>query len=977
MSAAGEHTPVLLGRNLCKTFPRETGEIVQALDGVSLEARHGTLTALVGPDGAGKTTLIRLAAGLLTADSGELKVLGIDVRTDPQQVQARIGYMPQRFGLYEDLTVQENLSLYADLHGLTAAERRERYPRLLDMTALGPFLDRLAGRLSGGMKQKLGLACTLVRSPELLLLDEPTVGVDPLSRRELWQIILQLVHEQGLTVLLSTSYLDEAERCGHVVVLHQGKVLTQGRPEEVSAVAAGRTFLADPPPGQPARQLQARLLDDPTVVDAVPEGGRVRFIRKDQADTASSIDPSATVVPVQARFEDGFMVLLRQTAERAATASMTLDRPPEQQENPVAVEVRDLVRRFGKFTAVDHVSFEVRRGEIFGLLGPNGAGKTTTFRMLCGLLPASSGTLRVAGVDLGQARASARQRIGYVAQKFSLYGQLSVTENLEFFASAYGLQGARKRERIEWALQQFDLTPLARLPSGQLPGGYKQRLAMAAALLHEPEILFLDEPTSGADPLARREFWRRITALAEQGVTVIVTTHFMEEAEYCDRVVILDAGKVLAQGTPAEVRARGRETEGRAPTMEDAFIAIVEEARRPEAPNDSTSPARRAVPAVRIPHSLWLPASLRRVWSLVKKEARQIVRDPSSIAIGIVLPLLLILLFGYGLSLDVMDVPVAVVLEGPSPAATELASSFQLSPYFDARMLASMPEAEALMRARKVDAIVRIRPDFGRNLALGDAEVQILVHGTDANRARIIQVYAQGAIGQWAARRTAEGKDVGSGPVAVRDRLWFNEANDSHYFLVPGLVVLVMTLIGAMLTALVMAREWERGTLEALFVTPVRSGEILLGKTIPYFALGMIGLALCLLASKFAFHVPFRGSLWVLTGASMLYLLVALSLGLLISSAVKSQFVASEVTLLVTFLPAVMLSGFLFDLRSMPAAVRLLTYALPARYYVALLQSSFLAGDVWGVILPNSSVLAGMAAVLLILTRGATRKKLE
>jgi pyoluteorin transport system permease protein len=371
-----------------------------------------------------------------------------------------------------------------------------------------------------------------------------------------------------------------------------------------------------------------------------------------------------------------------------------------------------------------------------------------------------------------------------------------------------------------------------------------------------------------------------------------------------------------------------------------------------------------------------LPAKLRRVWSLVGKEARQIVRDPSSIAIGVVLPVLLILLFGYGLSLDVRHVPLAIVLEGPSPAATELAASFQLSPYFDVQLLTSMSRAEELMLARKVDGIVRIRPDFARHLSLGDAEVQILVHGTDANRARIIQGYAQGAVSQWAARRAAEGREVSAGPVSLQDRLWFNEANESRYFLVPGLIVLIMTLIGSLLTALVMAREWERGTLEALFVTPVRADEILLGKTLPYFALGMIGLALCLLAAKFLFHVPFRGSVWVLTGVSMLYLLVALGIGLLISSAVKSQFVASQVTMLVTFLPALMLSGFLFDLRSMPAPVRLVTYALPARYYVALLQTVFLAGDIWGVILPNAAVLAGMAAVLLLLTRGATRKKL-
>jgi pyoluteorin transport system ATP-binding protein len=607
-----EHTKVLFGRDIRKTFRRESGELVHALDGISLVVEHGTLTALVGPDGAGKTTLIRLTAGLMQLDEGELKILGIDVSVDPQQVQDRIGYMPQKFGLYEDLTVQENLDLYADLHGVTVDERRERYRRLMGMTALGPFTRRLAGRLSGGMKQKLGLACTLVRSPELLLLDEPTVGVDPLSRRELWEIILQLVKDQGLTVLLSTSYLDEAERCDHVIVMHEGKVLKQGRPSDVSGLAAGRVFLAEPPTSRKAREFQARLLDHPDVLDAVPEGGRVRLVlRESPAHPLSFIPhPSEAVAP---RFEDGFMVLLRQTRSKTDKETIRPDmetrRPGGKEiedfsslspkpmvslsaQEPV-VQVRDLLRQFGSFVAVDHINFDVQRGEIFGLLGPNGAGKTTTFRMLCGLLMASSGTLRVAGVDLRRARASARQRIGYVAQKFSLYGQLSVAENLDFFASAYNLRGERKRDRIEWALQQFDLAALAELPSGQLPGGYKQRLAMAAALLHDPEILFLDEPTSGADPLARREFWRRITTLSEQGVTVVVTTHFMEEAEYCDRVAIMDAGRVLAQGTPAEIRSRAHATAGREPTMEDAFIAVVEEAREGES-NGRTVPGSAA-----------------------------------------------------------------------------------------------------------------------------------------------------------------------------------------------------------------------------------------------------------------------------------------------------------------------------------------------------------------------------------------------
>ena len=374
--------------------------------------------------------------------------------------------------------------------------------------------------------------------------------------------------------------------------------------------------------------------------------------------------------------------------------------------------------------------------------------------------------------------------------------------------------------------------------------------------------------------------------------------------------------------------------------------------------------------------SIAVTGGSRRVWSLVKKEMRQIVRDPSSIAIGIVLPVVLILLFGYGMSLDVTHLPVAIVLEDPSPTSTDLAASFELSRYFDVQKTTSMRRAEDWMLTRKVDGIVRIRPDFSRRLSRGDAEVQLLVHGIDANRARIIQGYVQGAIGVWAARRSAEGEQVLFGPVQVQNRLWFNETNESRYFLVPGLIVLVMTLIGALLTSLVVAREWERGTMEALFVTPVRPGEILLGKTIPYFVLGMIGLVLCLISAKFLFHVPFRGSVVVLIGVSMLYLLVALALGLLISSALKSQFVASQITLLVTFLPAVMLSGFLFDLRSLPAVVQLITYLLPARYYVTLLQTIFLVGDIWAVILPNAAVLAAMMTVLLWLARRAIRKQL-
>jgi ABC-2 type transport system permease protein len=376
------------------------------------------------------------------------------------------------------------------------------------------------------------------------------------------------------------------------------------------------------------------------------------------------------------------------------------------------------------------------------------------------------------------------------------------------------------------------------------------------------------------------------------------------------------------------------------------------------------------------PRQVRSPSRLRRIWALMRKESFEVVRDPSSVTIGIVMPVILVLLFGYGLSLDLKNVPVAVVMEDVSPDARELVAGFQLSPYFDARLIASMPYARQLMLERKVDAIVRVRSDFSRNLAKGDVQVQVLVHGADANTARIIQVYAQGAVSQWAARRAAEGRPMVNAGVTVRNRLWFNEANDSHYFLVPGLIVLIMTLIGAFLTALVMAREWERGTFEAMFVTPIRPGEILVGKTAPYFTLGMVGLFLCILSGQYLFQVPLRGSVLVLAVVSALYLLVTLATGLLISSVTRSQFVASQVALVVTFLPAMMLSGFLFDLRSMPPVIHAITYIVPARYYVALLQTIFLAGDIWSVIVPNAAVLAAMATGLLVLSRMATKKQL-
>ena len=592
---------IVIATDLNKTFKAEQKGLddVQALQGINMQIKTGQLTALVGPDGAGKTTFLRLIAGLYKPTAGSLEVLGMDVAKDPQSVQDRISYMPQKFGLYEDLSIQENLDLYADLHGVPMNVRKERFARLLKITDLARFTERPAGKLSGGMKQKLGLACTLVRSPELLLLDEPSVGVDPLSRRDLWSIIEQLVREENLSVILSTAYMDEAERCHEVYVMLDGQVLKQGTPDELTAQAQAQTWQVKPSPDMKARVLQAHLLDNQHyIADAVPKGDVVRFITRTESPSlpADLLPKGVVAEPRAAELEDAFMLLLHEAKHIQKTVlaqenlaldpSITLienSDPPQvkteqnvkqQLEKPVIV-VKDLVRTFGDFTAVASTSFDVYRGEIFGLLGPNGAGKTTTFRMLCGLLPASSGMLEVAGMNLRTARAQARAKIGYVSQKFALYGNLSVLDNLKFFGGAYGLSGKQLKQQIDKALLQFELKPYAK--SGDLPNGFKQRLSMAAALLHQPEIVFLDEPTSGIDPLARRSFWYTIGELANQGMTIIVTTHFMEEAEYCDRIAIQDAGKLLAIGTPQQIRGMAQ-LEG-VNDMNSAFIAIVEQSR--------------------------------------------------------------------------------------------------------------------------------------------------------------------------------------------------------------------------------------------------------------------------------------------------------------------------------------------------------------------------------------------------------------
>lgn len=552
-------------------------EGVTALDGVAIDVAPGRITGLVGPDGAGKTTLIRILAGLMKADEGEIAVLG----GPPGAALDDLGYMPQRFGLYEDLTVAENLTLYAELRGLPRGERQAVFDRLLDFTDLKRFQARLAGKLSGGMKQKLGLACALVKTPKLLLLDEPGVGVDPISRRELWAMVGELTGE-GIGVLWSTAYLDEAEKCDTVYLLSEGKLLFEGPPGDLTGAVADRVIRVSRFEAR-RRRFLTEALDREDVIDGTIQGRSVRLLIRDGREVPDAVmldaGPDTRIEPASPRFEDGFIERLGGGPRgTSALAERYREIPPS--DTPM-IEANGLTRRFGDFTAARDMNFSIPRGQIFGLLGPNGAGKSTTFKMLCGLLTPSEGTGAVAGNDLRRAAADARASLGYMAQKFSLYGDLSVRQNLDFFAGAYGLDRQEGAHAIEAMAEIFELGERMNVNAGTLPLGFKQRLALACAVMHEPPVLFLDEPTSGVDPVTRREFWTHINGLVEKGVTVLVTTHFMDEAEYCDEVTLIYRAEQIASGTPDALKARAAELSHTAdPTMEDAFIALIEDSDR-------------------------------------------------------------------------------------------------------------------------------------------------------------------------------------------------------------------------------------------------------------------------------------------------------------------------------------------------------------------------------------------------------------
>ena len=559
-----------------KSFPKMDRP---ALDALSITIQPGRITGLVGPDGAGKTTMLRLVAGLITPTSGRVTAFGYDTTRQTRRVREILGYMPQKFGVYEDLTVVENLNLYAKLRNLPRRRRRERFEELLEFTNLARFTKRLARRLSGGMKQKLALACALITTPKILALDEPCVGVDPLSRRELWQMVRSQVDSETI-VLWSTSYLDEAELCDETILLNDGNLVFVGAPKELASGLKDRVVRVSGVSAETRRKYVSELLLRPEIIDATIQGSSIRATLnrpfRPQTDPETLFD-GYSVAPTAPRFEDGFIERLGGATKRIFGAERRATLTTRNDENVVVAD--GLTKKFGDFVAASDISFQIKPGEIFGLLGANGAGKSTTFKMLCGLLKPTAGDGYVGGASLRRSPSSARNRLGYMAQKFSLYSDLTVRQNLNFYGGVYGLAIRERGEAIGRALDEFDLQRYADVKAGTIPLGYKQRLSLAVATLHSPDALFLDEPTSGVDPIARREFWNRVNQYASQGVAVLVTTHFMDEAEYCDRLALILDGRKIAEGTPDDLKSLATSDERPDPTLEDAFIYLIQRGR--------------------------------------------------------------------------------------------------------------------------------------------------------------------------------------------------------------------------------------------------------------------------------------------------------------------------------------------------------------------------------------------------------------
>ncbi|MCE2578122.1 ribosome-associated ATPase/putative transporter RbbA [Komagataeibacter sp. FNDCR1] len=888
---------------------------VRALDDISLSLPAGTTIGLVGPDGVGKSTLLGLIAGVRRMQAGHLDVLGTDMadRAQREAFLPRVAFMPQGLGrnLYPTLSVWENVDFFARLFGLAADEREERINRLLDATGLAPFPDRPAGHLSGGMKQKVSLCCALVHDPDLLILDEPTTGVDPLSRQQFWTLVGQLRSERpSMTVLVSTAYMDEAERFAYLVAMDAGHVLIADRTANVLA----------------------------------------------RTHTTS--------------LEQAYISLLPE--EKRANATGFSIPPYHDPGGAPAIMAQDLTKRFGSFVAVDDVSFRIGRGEIFGFLGSNGCGKSTTMKMLTGLLDATSGTAELFGRVITPGDMSTRMRIGYMSQSFSLYEELTVRQNLRLQARLYRIPARDAAQRVTQALSDFELDGVADVRPSALPLGIRQRLQLAAACINNPEILILDEPTSGVDPAARDMFWRHLIKLSRQDhVTIFVSTHFMNEAARCDRISLMHRGRVLAVGTPAElVRRRG------AKDLEAAFIAYLKEAEAE--PGGAPAPA---TPSHR--HRGWTWKGWRggtwlpRAWAFARREAVELLRDRMRLTFAIIGPVVLLLIAASSISFDVNGVSFTVCDHDRTSISHDLIDSFRGSPYFVEIAPSDDPaQMDRALHDGRAQLGLDIPPGFARDMEAGRRPaVGVVIDGAVPFLAADVRAYVEGVLARYATTLGRELPQAASVPVVLEPRFIYNQEFRSIYAMTPGMVMLALILIPTMLTALGVVREKEIGSIVNLYASPATVGQYLVGKQAPYVALATCSYVVLVVLSVLVLGVPLKGSFVALSIGALLFILGATGLGMLISTFVNSQVAAIFGTAIICLIPAVNFSGMLYPSSTLTGLSRLVGFGFPASWFQLISLGSFTKGMGVFAFMRMYAALAGFAAFYMLGARLLLKKQ--
>ena len=861
---------------------------VAAVDDVTMNIPAGIMAGLIGPDGVGKSTLLAIIAGVRKIQHGQVIVLGGDIadHIHRSHCHKRIAYMPQGLGrnLYPTLSVFENLDFFGRLFGQDKAERERRIAELLKATGLDPFPDRPAGKLSGGMKQKLALCCALIHDPDLLILDEPTTGVDPLSRRQFWELIDRMrARRPSMSVIVATAYMEEADRFDWLAAMDAGKLIGQGSPAELKAQTGKGTL------------------------------------------------------------EEAFIALLPEEVRKLHVPVVV---PPRSLgDGEPAIEATDLTCRFGDFVAVDHVSFSIERGEIFGFLGSNGCGKTTTMKMLTGLLPATEGSARLLGEPLDARDMETRRRVGYMSQSFSLYGELSVRQNLDLHAKLFELPRSEVGPRVEEMLDRFDLADVADEMPEKLPLGIRQRLQLAVAVVHRPEVLILDEPTSGVDPIMRDQFWRYLLDLSRNSkVTIFISTHFMNEAERCDRISLMHAGKVLAVGEPdAIAKARGRAT------LEDAFIDYLTEAGGAAAVDVSAEDAFAVTETGALPSKRRF--DWRRLWAYARRETMEILRDPIRLTFALVGPVVLILTFGYGISFDVENLAYSVIDQDQSRESRGLLEQFEGSRYFEQRAPAkTVADLHNMLQSGKIAVGIEIPEGFGRDLLRGrQPEIDVLVDGATPFRATTAVGYLSGIAQKYVAQLYEGQKTTALFSIETRTR--YNQAFESVYAIVPTVFTLILILIPAMLTAVGVVREKEYGSIANFRSTPVTRLEFLLGKQAPYIALAYVNFLTLLLIALLLFGVPVKGSVGLLLLSSLLYVVATTGYGILMSTFTKTQVSAMFATAVTSLIPAVNFSGLLVPVSSLTGAGRAIGLAFPSSWFQQVNIGVFTKGlyfaDLW------------------------------